>query len=78
MAHLTGNGVPGNNIQAGIGDIYIDRSSKRQYKCVFAYKDSVTGKQICQWEKLEWKNPKGFDPIIEPDTKTEPTKKIQK
>ena len=28
MAHLTGNGEPGNEIQAGLGDIYIDKSGK--------------------------------------------------
>lgn len=71
MAHLTGNGAPGNNTQASIGDIYIDKSGKGRYKCVFAYKDSVTNKQICQWEKLGWQNPKGSEEIVEPDTKTE-------
>lgn len=71
MAHLTGNGEPDNEIQAGIGDIYIDKSGKGRYKCVFTYKDSVTNKQICQWEKLEWQNPAGSEVISEPDVKTE-------
>ena len=71
MAHLTGNGEPGNEIQAGLGDIYIDKSGKGRYKCVFTYKDSVTNKQICQWEKLEWQNPAGSEAISEPDVKTE-------
>lgn len=71
MAHLTGNGKPGNEIQAGLGDIYIDKSGNGRYKCVFTYKDSVTNKQICQWEKLEWQNPSGSEVISEPDVKTE-------
>ncbi len=71
MAHLTGNGAPGSDTLAGIGDIYIDKSGKGRYKCVFTYKDSVSNKQISQWEKLEWQNPKGSEDIVEPEVKTE-------
>ena len=71
MAHLTGNGEPGNDTLGAIGDIYIDKSGKGRYKCVFTYKDSVSNKQICQWEKLEWQNPNGAEEIVKPATKTE-------
>ena len=71
MAHLTGNGAPGNDTLGAIGDIYIDKSGKGRYKCVFTYKDSVSNKQICQWEKLEWQNPNGAEEIVKPAAKTE-------
>ena len=71
MAHLTGNGAPGNDTLGAIGDIYSDKSGKGRYKCVFTYRDSVSNKQICQWEKLEWQNPNGAEEIVKPVTKTE-------
>lgn len=67
MAHLTGNGAPGKNTQAAVGDIYIDKVNKVRYKCIFTYKDSDSKKYDCQWEKLEWQNPEGSDALFEAD-----------
>lgn len=49
MANLTGTGAPNRATQASIGDIYIDVSTNKRYKCVFAYREGDSEKFDTQW-----------------------------
>ena len=51
MATIKGKGFPTRQTQGGIGDIYVDITTGRQYKCTNAYKASTAadGKGDYTW-----------------------------
>lgn len=50
MSEIKGSGLPSNYLEASIGDIYIDDTIGKAYKCTFAYHDSLSDSiHKCQW-----------------------------
>lgn len=88
MAKLKGNGAPTRKTIGGMGDIYTDVTTGKQYECIFAYRDNADGKFDCQWKEIaetstapevkevQAENPSGE--IQEKQPKKKPAKKASK
>ena len=53
MAEIRGTGAPTKRTKAAVGDLYIDESTGKQYKCVMAYRTSLKEEFEYQWKLKE-------------------------
>lgn len=51
MATIKQKGVPTRNINASIGDTYIDLDTGNKYECIFAYRSG--GSSECDWKMVK-------------------------
>ena len=53
MAKLKGTGLPSNNLEAAVGDIYTDIATGKSYKCAFAFRDGIKNTLVTQWYAMK-------------------------
>lgn len=52
MTTIYGNGRPTRKTVGGIGDVYIDQDTGREYKCTFAFKDEADEPVDFEWKEI--------------------------
>lgn len=53
MANIKGTGSPTRETLGAVGDIYIDITNGKRYKCTFAYRSTTGGGFDCSWTELK-------------------------
>ena len=53
MANIKGTGAPTRETLGAVGDIYIDITNGKRYKCTFAYRSTTGGSFDCSWTELK-------------------------
>lgn len=53
MANIKGTGSPTRETLGAVGDIYIDITNGKRYKCTFAYRSTTGGSFDCSWTELK-------------------------
>ena len=70
MGIIKGNGAPTRKTLGALGDIYIDSSTGKRYKCMFAYRSDSDNDFDCEWKEMK-KNKVQTDSLYG-ETKEEP------
>ncbi len=52
MSKIYGEGKPTTKTEGGVGDIYVDKLTGREYKCRFAYKDEAEEATTYDWKEI--------------------------
>lgn len=82
MSNLSGIGAPTRKTVGGIGDIYTDTKTGKQYKCTFAYRSGKDADFDCEWKELKTnktqKEEKGKINIVQNEVKPKTEEKVVK
>lgn len=81
MSNLSGIGAPTRKTVGGIGDIYTDTKTGKQYKCTFAYRSGKDADFDCEWKELKTnktqKEEKGKINIVQNEVKDEVKEEVK-